>query len=49
LASHPFIPILNRPQVAEGRCGYGGSNKAVSVERNSLWKKQLSEPLALLV
>ena len=38
-----FISILNRPQVAEGRCGYGGSNKAVSVEcdfrpgKNSCW------------
>ena len=42
-----FIPSLNRPQVAEGRCGYSGSNKAVSVERDSLRKEQLLEPLPL--
>jgi hypothetical protein len=47
LASHPFIPLLDRPQVAESRCGYGGSNKAVSVERNSVWKEHLLEPLPL--
>jgi hypothetical protein len=33
--------LANRPQVAEGRCSYGGSNKAVSVERDSVWKEQL--------
>jgi hypothetical protein len=27
------------------RSGYGGSNKAVSVERNSFRKEQLLEPL----
>jgi hypothetical protein len=48
LVHQTFIPALNRPQVAEGRCGYGGSNKAVSVERDSVWKEQLLEPLALL-
>jgi hypothetical protein len=48
LVHQTFIRSLNRPQVAEGRCGYAGSNKAFSVERNSLWKKQLLEPLALL-
>jgi hypothetical protein len=48
LIHHPFISILDRPQVAEGRCGYPGSNKAVSVERDSLWKEQMLEPLALL-
>jgi hypothetical protein len=42
-----FIFSLNRPQVAEGECGCGGSNKAVSVERDSVWKEQLLEPLAL--
>ena len=47
LVHQTFIPSLNRPQVAEGRCGYGGSNKAVSVERDSLGKEQLLEPLAL--
>ncbi len=35
------------PQVAEGRCGYAGSNKAFSVERDSDGKEQLLEPLAL--
>jgi hypothetical protein len=38
---------LDFPQVAEGRCGYAGSNKAVSVERDSVWKEQLLEPLPL--
>jgi hypothetical protein len=47
LVHHPFISILNRPQIAEGRCGYGGSNKTVSVERESVWKEQLLEPLPL--
>jgi hypothetical protein len=47
LGHQPFIHNLNRPQVAEGRCGCGGSNKAISVERNSLGKEQLLEPLAL--
>jgi hypothetical protein len=48
LGHQTFIPSFNRPQVAEGLCGYGGSNKAVSVERDSVWKEQLLEPLALL-
>jgi len=47
VAHHPFISILNRPQVAEGRCGYAGSNKPISVERDSFRKEQLLEPLAL--
>jgi hypothetical protein len=47
LVHQTFIPALNRPQVAEGRCGYGGSNKAASVERDSAWKEQLLEPLPL--
>jgi len=47
LGHQTFIPTLNRPQVAEGRRGYGGSNKAVSVERDSVRKEQLLEPLAL--
>ena len=42
-----FISGLDFPQVAERRCGYGGSNKAVSIERDSVWKEQLLEPLAL--
>ena len=48
LVHHPFISGLDFPQVAEGRCGYAGSNKAFSVERDSLGKEQLLEPLALL-
>ena len=40
-----FIFSLNRPQVAEGRCGYAGSNRAFSVERDSVGKEQLLEPL----
>ncbi len=39
---HTFIPAHNRPQVAERRCGYGGSNKAFSVERDSCWKEQVA-------
>ena len=38
---------LDSPQVAEGRCGYAGSNKAFSVERDSVGKEQLLEPLSL--
>jgi hypothetical protein len=48
LVHQTFISILNRPQVAEGQCGYGGSNKAVSVERDSVGKEQLLEPLPLV-
>src|SRR5829696_2193622 len=44
---HPFISGLDFPQVAEGLCGYAGSNKAFSVERNSVGKEQLLEPLSL--
>jgi hypothetical protein len=47
LGHHTFIPALNWPQIAEGRRGYGGSNKAVSIERDSAWKEQLLEPLPL--
>jgi hypothetical protein len=47
LVHHPFISILDRPQVAEGRRGYAGSNKPISVERDSARKEQLLEPLAL--
>jgi hypothetical protein len=48
VSQEAHICILDRPQVAEGRCGYAGSNKAFSVERDSVWKEQLLEPLALL-
>jgi hypothetical protein len=47
LAHHPFIPTLDLPQVAEGGCGYAGSNKGFSVERDSVRKEQLLEPLFL--
>jgi len=47
LVHQPFISILDRPQVAEGRCGYTGSNKAFSIERDSLGKRKQLEPLAL--
>ena len=46
LVHQTFIPSLNRPQ-AESGCGYAGSNKAFSVERDSVRKEQLLEPLAL--
>ncbi len=42
------FPVLDFPQVAEGRCGYAGSNKAISVERDSVRKEQLLEPLTLV-
>jgi hypothetical protein len=48
LVHHSFIPIVDRPQVAEGRCGYAGSDKGFSVERDSVGEKQLLEPLSLL-
>ena len=48
LAHQTFIPTVNRPPVAEGRCGYAGSHKAISVERDSVGKEQLLEPLPLL-
>ena len=35
------------PASTESRCGYAGSNKADSVERNSGGKEQLLEPLPL--
>ena len=47
-STKPSFPVWIFPQVAESGCGCGGSNKAVSAERNSLWKEQLLEPLALL-
>jgi hypothetical protein len=47
MSQEEHISILDRPQGAEGRCGYAGSNKAVAVERDSVWKEQLLEPLAL--
>jgi hypothetical protein len=34
--------------VAESRCGCAGSNKAISVERDSIRKEQLLEPLTLV-
>jgi hypothetical protein len=48
LGHQPFIHGLDFPQVAEGPCGYAGSNKAFSVERDSVWKEELLKPLALL-
>jgi hypothetical protein len=47
LAHQTFIPCFNRPQVAESGGGYGGWNKAVSIERDSFGKDQLLEPLSL--
>ena len=46
-STKPFIPTLSSPQVAESRSGYGGSNKAASVERDSVGKEQWLEPLPL--
>jgi hypothetical protein len=42
-----IIRGLDSLQVAEGRCCYAGSNKAFSVERDSVRTEQLLEPLAL--
>ena len=47
LGHQHFIFGPDSPQVAEGRCGYAGSNKAFSVERDSVWKEELLEPLPL--
>ena len=47
-AHQTFISGSDFPQVAEGRCGYAGSNKAISVERDPVGKEQLLEPLALI-
>jgi hypothetical protein len=41
-------PRSGFPQIAEGRCRYAGSNKAFSVERDSVGKEQLLEPLSLV-
>ena len=48
LVHQTFIPGLDSPQVAEGRCGYAGSNKAISVERDSVGEEELLEPLPLV-
>jgi hypothetical protein len=48
VVDHPFISPLNRLQVVERRCGYGGSNEAVAIERHSLGEEQMLEPVALL-
>jgi hypothetical protein len=48
LASQTFLFGLDLPQVAEGRCSCAGSNKAISVERDSVGKEQLLEPLSLV-
>jgi hypothetical protein len=42
-----FIPTLDWPQVAEDRCSYGGSTKAVSIERDTVRKEPLLERLPL--
>jgi len=48
LVHHTFISGLDFPQIAESRCSCAGSNKPISVERDSVRKEQLLEPLALL-
>jgi hypothetical protein len=48
LGHQTFISGSDLPQVAEGRRGYAGSNKPISVERDSVWEEQLLEPLPLL-
>src|SRR5262245_18610710 len=47
LVHQTFISGSDFPQVAESRCGCAGSNKPISVEGNSVRKKELSEPLTL--
>ena len=47
LVHQTFIFGLDLPQVAEDRRGYAGSNKLISVERDSVGKEQLLEPLPL--
>jgi hypothetical protein len=48
LVHQTFMPGLDSPQVAESRRRYAGSNKPISVERNSIGKEELLEPLPLL-
>ena len=47
LVHQTSISGLDFPQVAERRRSYAGSNKAISVERDSVRKEQLLEPLPL--
>jgi hypothetical protein len=47
LVQNPFISDPDFPQVAESQCSCGGSNQRGTVERNSLWKEELLEPLPL--
>jgi hypothetical protein len=47
LAHQTFIFGSDFPQVAEDRCGCAGS-KPISVERDSVRKEQLLEPLSLI-
>ena len=48
LGQQTFISSVNPPQIVEGWCGYGGSNKAVSVECDSLREEQLLQALSLI-
>jgi hypothetical protein len=48
LVHQTFLSRLDFPQVAEDWCGCAGSNKAISVERDSVGKEQLLEPLSLI-
>jgi hypothetical protein len=48
LVHHTFIPGSGFPQVTESRCGCAGSKKPISVERDSVRKEQLLEPLPLI-
>jgi hypothetical protein len=48
LGHQTFISCLDSSQVAESSCGCAGSNKAISVERDSVGKEQLLEPLSLI-
>jgi hypothetical protein len=47
LGHQTFISGLDFPQVTEGWGGCAGSNKPISVERDSVGKEQLLEPLPL--
>ncbi len=47
-STKPSFSVSDFPQVAECRGGYAGSNKRISVERDSVRKEQLLEPLPLV-
>ena len=48
LGRQTFLGLFTGRQVFEKRCGYGGSIKSISVERDPFRQKQLLEALLLI-